>query len=64
MLVIGRTPASRSRNRIHRGDGPTVTPVISRAVKRGQRSGASMRTTALVVPSCSKSISGTTTGRS
>ena len=37
-LLIGRSPTARSRWRSHPGDGPTTTPSITRAAKRGQPS--------------------------
>ncbi len=46
MLLIGRRPTARRRAWSRAGDGPTVTPPITRAVKRWQRSGASTRTRA------------------
>ena len=38
MLLIGRTPIVSSRLRSHQGLSPTLTPEMTRAVNRGQRS--------------------------
>ncbi len=38
---IGRIPAASRRAASHSGEGPTVTPSNTRAVKRGQSSGHS-----------------------
>ena len=43
-LLIGRNPTARSRWRSHPGDGPTAMPSITRAAKRGQPAGSSIRT--------------------
>jgi hypothetical protein len=40
-LLIGRWPAAASRACSQSGEGPTSTPVKTRAVKRGQSSGTS-----------------------
>ena len=45
-LLIGRCPAALSRACSQAGEGPIVTSVKTRAVKRGQRSGASTVTEA------------------
>ena len=44
MLLMGRTPIVSSRFRSHQGLSPTRTPETTRAVNRGQRSGASTAT--------------------
>ena len=45
-LLIGRWPAALRRAFSHSGEGPIVTSVKTRAVKRGQISGDSIRTDA------------------
>ena len=45
-LLIGRWPAAISRAFSHSGEGPIVTSVKTRAVKRGQSSGTSTSTEA------------------
>ena len=45
-LLIGRWPAAISRAFSHSGEGPIVTSVNTRAVKRGQSSGTSTVTDA------------------
>ena len=44
MLLIGRTPAARSRACIQDAEGATVMPVSKRPTNRRQPSGASIRT--------------------
>ncbi len=45
-LLIGRCPAAVNRALSQSGEGPIVTSLNTRAVKRGQRSGTSTRTEA------------------
>ena len=47
-LLIGRWPAAISRAFSHSGEGPIFTSVNARAVKRGQSSGTSTVTEAIV----------------
>ena len=56
---MGRSPTARSRWASRGGEGRTVSPVITRAQKRGQRSGASISTAARLEASCSPSFTAT-----
>ena len=53
---MGRRPTARSRWASQGGEGRTVSPVMTRAQKRGQRSGASISTRASAAASASPSF--------
>ena len=56
---MGRSPTARRRWASHGGDGFTVSPVITRAQKRGHRSGAWMSSAASAEASGSPSVTST-----
>ncbi len=56
---MGRRPTARRRWASHGGDGFTVSPVITRAQKRGHRSGAWMSSAASAAASGSPSVAST-----
>src|SRR5437867_698276 len=60
---MDRSPTARSRARSHAGDGPIVTWSMTRAVKRGHSSGASMRTMARPLTTSSNSFTAATGAR-
>src|SRR5712692_6405933 len=56
---MGRRPTARSRWASQGGEGRTVSPVMRRAQKRGQRSGASISTDVSAAASSSPSFTAT-----